>query len=38
VLPKGATDAEIRMMLGAALMMLSFLLLTLRRLGTGKAG
>jgi Ca-activated chloride channel family protein len=31
VLPKTATDAEIRMMLGAALMMLSFLLLMLRR-------
>jgi Ca-activated chloride channel family protein len=31
VLPKTATDAEIRMMLGAALMMLGFLLLMLRR-------
>jgi Ca-activated chloride channel homolog len=37
VLPKTATDAEIRMMLGAVLMLLSFLLLMLRRLGIGKA-
>ncbi len=37
VLPKGATDAELRMMLGSAGMMLSFLLLMLRRLGIGKA-
>jgi Ca-activated chloride channel family protein len=36
-LPHTATDAELRMMLGAVLMILSFLLLMLRRLGIGKA-
>ena len=38
VLPKTATDAELRMLLGAALMMLSFLLLMLRRFALRKAG
>jgi Ca-activated chloride channel family protein len=38
VLPKTATDSEIRMMLGVALMLLSFLLLMLRRFRTGTAG
>ena len=37
VLPKTATDADIRMMLGAVLMLLSFLLLTLRRFALHKA-
>jgi Ca-activated chloride channel family protein len=37
VLPKTATDAELRMMLGAVLLMLSFLLLMLRRSGTERA-
>jgi Ca-activated chloride channel family protein len=36
-LPKTATDAELRMMLGAALMILSLLLLMARRLGFGQA-
>jgi Ca-activated chloride channel family protein len=38
ILPKTATDAELRMMLGAALMMLGFLLLMLRRLALRTAG
>jgi Ca-activated chloride channel family protein len=37
MLPRTATDAEIRMMLGAALMMIGFLLLMLRRSGTERA-
>jgi Ca-activated chloride channel family protein len=37
VLPKTATDADIRMMLGAALMMIGFLLLMLRRLALRRA-
>jgi Ca-activated chloride channel family protein len=37
VLPKTATDAEIRMMLGAVLMLSSFLLLMLRRFALRKA-
>jgi Ca-activated chloride channel family protein len=37
VLPKTATDAELRMMLGAMLMLLSFLLLILRRFAPRKA-
>jgi len=36
-LPQGATDAELRMMLGAVMLILSFLLLVLRRLGIGLA-
>jgi Ca-activated chloride channel family protein len=36
-LPKTATDAELRMMLGAMLLILSFFLLMLRRLGPGLA-
>jgi Ca-activated chloride channel family protein len=37
VLPKTATDAELRMLLGAMLMLLSFLLLMLRRFALRKA-
>jgi LPXTG-motif cell wall-anchored protein len=37
VLPKTATDAEIRMVLGAVLMLLSFLLLMLRRFALRRA-
>jgi len=37
VLPQGATDAELRMMLGAVMMMLAFLLLMYRRMGIGRA-
>jgi Ca-activated chloride channel homolog len=37
VLPNTATDSEIRMMLGAALMMIGFLLLALRRFSPPKA-
>ncbi len=37
VLPKTATDAELRMIGGAILMFAGFLLLTLRRMGIGQA-
>jgi Ca-activated chloride channel homolog len=37
VLPKTATDADLRIMLGAALMMLAFFLLMLRRLSLPRA-
>jgi Ca-activated chloride channel family protein len=38
VLPKTATDAELRMILGALMMLASLLLLMLRRLAIGTAG